>query len=49
MQLAEYLSNRKIGELVGRESIAELPIVVPGESCEVDFLQATLLGQVSRD
>jgi threonine synthase len=38
-------SNRKIGKFGGRKTIAELPIVDPGASCEVDFFQATLLGQ----
>ncbi len=34
-------SNRKIGKFRSRETLAELPIVDPGASCEVDFFQAT--------
>jgi hypothetical protein len=37
-------SNRKIGKFGGRKTIAELPIVDPGASCEVDFVQIPAAG-----
>jgi hypothetical protein len=40
-------SNLKVGDFGGKKTILDPPIVDPRAFCEVDFLQATLLGRAS--